>query len=61
MLVLVYTCQNAKLLEITCRGSFDYSKHVQEGHYLFRQQWRSQNAEKVMHIKGRLLDKAVIL
>ena len=24
-------------------------------------QWRSQNVEKVMHIKGRLLDQAVIL
>ena len=24
-------------------------------------QWRSQNAEKVTHIKGRLLDQAVIL
>ena len=24
-------------------------------------QWRSLNAEKVTHIKGRLLDKAVIL
>ena len=24
-------------------------------------QWRSQNAEKVKHIKGRLLDQAVIL
>ena len=24
-------------------------------------QWRSQNAEKVAHIKGRLLDQAVIL
>ena len=25
------------------------------------QQWRSQNAEKVTYIKGRLLDQAVIL
>ena len=24
-------------------------------------QWRSQNAEKVTHIKGRLLEQAVIL
>ena len=24
-------------------------------------QWRSQNAKKVTHIKGRLLDQAVIL
>ena len=24
-------------------------------------QWRSQNAEKVTHIKGRLLDQAVVL
>ena len=24
-------------------------------------QWRSQKAEKVMHIKGRLLDQALIL
>ena len=24
-------------------------------------QWQSQNAEKVMHIKGRLLDQEVIL
>ena len=24
-------------------------------------QWRSQNAEKVTHIKGRLLDQAMIL
>ena len=24
-------------------------------------QWRSQNAEKITHIKGRLLDQAVIL
>ena len=24
-------------------------------------QWRSQNVEKVMHIKGRLLDQAVVL
>ena len=29
---------------------------------LLRQfQWRSQNAEKVTYIKGRLLDQAVIL
>ena len=25
------------------------------------EQWRSQNPKKVMHIKGRLLDQAVIL
>ena len=25
------------------------------------EQWRSQNAEKVTHIKGRLLDQAEIL
>ena len=25
MLVRVYTCQNVKLLEITCRGSFIYT------------------------------------
>ena len=25
------------------------------------EQWRSQNAEKVMHIKGRLLDQTLIL
>ena len=24
-------------------------------------QWRSQKAEKVMHIKGRLLDQALVL
>ena len=24
-------------------------------------QWHSQNAEKIMHIKGRLLDQAMIL
>ena len=30
--------------------------HVQ----LCTMQWRSQNAEKVTHIKGRLLDQAVI-
>ena len=25
------------------------------------QQWRSQNAEKVTHIKGRIMDQALIL
>ena len=29
--------------------------------YTHINQWRSQNGEKVMHIKGRLLDHAVIL
>ena len=28
---------------------------------LYPLQWHSQNAEKVMHIKGRLLDQAMIL
>ena len=27
----------------------------------YYKQWRSQNTEKVMHIKGRLLDQAMIL
>ena len=29
--------------------------------FLFSYQWRSQDAEKVTHITGRLLDQAVIL
>ena len=29
--------------------------------YVHSEQWRSQNAKKVTHIKGRLLDKAVVL
>ena len=28
--------------------------------YIYLNQWRSQNAEKVTHIKGRLLEQAVI-
>ena len=29
--------------------------------YIYLNQWRSQNTEKVTHIKGRLLEQAVIL
>ena len=29
--------------------------------YIYLNQWRSKNAEKVTHIKGRLLEQAVIL
>ena len=33
MLVWVYTCQNATLLEIICRGTFKSTeKHVLSGH-----------------------------
>ena len=40
-------------------GSFSYSSFVKlHGKKL---QWRSLNAEKVTHIKGRLLDQEVIL
>ena len=35
-------------------NTIQYARNIHIAH------WRSQNAEKVMHIKGRLLDQAVV-
>ena len=32
MLVRVYTCQNVKLLEMSCRGSFFFTSVYKSGH-----------------------------